>query len=105
MTKPIIIQTTTDNQDWTDRLIKILLENRLSADVQLSDIRSYYWWKGEVRSKNETLLTIKTRESNFSKIEKVIRENSAYEVPQIIVTPIIGGGTDYLDWIEQETKN
>jgi len=104
MTKPIIIQTTTDNQDWTDSLVKILLENRLSADVQLSDIRSHYWWKDEVRSKNETLLTIKTRESNFLKIEKVIKENSSYEVPQIIVTPIIGGSADYLNWIEEEAK-
>ena len=103
MTKPIIIQTTTDNQDWTNALIQGLVESRLVADVQLSDINSYYWWHGEVRNKKETLLTIKTKESLFNAVEQVIRQHSAYEVPQIIVTPIIGGGADYLDWIKTET--
>lgn len=101
---PIIIQTTTDNTEWTNKLVTNLLENRLCADVQLSEITSNYWWKGEVRNKQETLLTIKTREDLFADVEKIIRDVSSYEVPQIIVTPIIGGGADYLNWIETETQ-
>jgi periplasmic divalent cation tolerance protein len=104
MTKPIIIQTTTDNPKWTQDLITALLENRLSADVQLTEIYSNYWWQGKVRNKNETLLTIKTKESLFSQVEKVILANSSYEVPQIIATPIINGNDNYLNWIKQETK-
>ncbi|MDR0741812.1 MAG: divalent-cation tolerance protein CutA [Rickettsiales bacterium] len=104
MNKPIIIQTTTDNQDWTKKLTTALLENRLSADVQSSDIGSNYWWKGEIRTKNETLLTIKTKESLFKDVEKIIRDNSLYETPQIIAAPIINGGKDYLDWIKEETN-
>ena len=105
MNEYIIIQTTTDNSEWMDNLIRALLENHLSADVQLSEIKSHYWWKGEVRNKAETLLTIKTKQSLFGAVESAIREHSLYEIPQIIMTPIVGGGTDYLNWIGVETKN
>ena len=104
MTQPIIIQTTVDNQAWADKLIASLVESRLSADVQLSDIHSYYWWDGAVQNKKETLLTIKTREDLISDVENTIRQHSEYQVPQIIVIPIIGGGADYLNWINTETK-
>lgn len=104
MTSAIIIQTTTDNEPWTTKLVQTLLENHLSADVQLSEIHSHYWWDGKINFKDETLLTIKTRADLFEMVEKTIRENSEYKVPQIIVTPIVNGGKDYLYWIDKETR-
>ncbi len=103
MDKYLLIQTTTANDEWSTKLINVLLENRLSADVQVSSIDSHYWWKGKVNNKTESLLSIKTRADLFDKVMAAIKECSEYEVPQIIATPIIAGSSDYLDWIKENT--
>ena len=41
---------------------------------------------------------------HFKKIEAWIKENHSYEVPQIVAIPIIDGSSEYLDWIDNETK-
>lgn len=103
MDKYLMIQTTTDNKEWTEKLINALLENKLSADVQVSDIDSHYWWKSKVNNKPEKLLSIKTRADLFEKVMATIKECSEYEVPQIIAIPIVMGSSDYLDWIKEST--
>lgn len=105
MVKYLLIQTTTDNKKWTNRLIKTLLENRLSADVQVSVIDSHYWWENKINNKKENLLSIKTRADLFKKVESAIQECSEYDVPQIIATPINQGSFDYLNWIKENTIN
>ncbi|MBO7509024.1 MAG: divalent-cation tolerance protein CutA [Alphaproteobacteria bacterium] len=103
MDKYLLIQTTTDNDKWTTNLVKALLENKLSADVQVSSIDSHYWWKGKVNNKVESLLSIKTRADLFEQVKATIKEYSEYEVPQIIATPIVAGSSDYLNWIKEST--
>ena len=103
MDKYVLIQTTTDNEAWTAKLIKVLLENKLSADVQVSVIDSHYWWQGEIHNKQEQLLSIKTRADLIERLESAIKECSEYDVPQIIATPIIAGSSDYLWWIKENT--
>ena len=104
MTEYCIIFTTANDADQASKITNALLPAHLAADVQTADIASAYWWKGEVRRKPEILLQIKTRTELFPAVEKIIRENHTYEVPQIIAIPIIAGGADYLDWIKDETK-
>lgn len=105
MTDYILIQTTTDNDEWTTKLVKALLENKISADVQIARIDSHYWWNNSIQNKAESLLSIKTRAELIKKAEEVIKTCSEYEVPQIIAIPIIAGSLDYLDWIKENTSS
>lgn len=105
MVKYLLIQTTTDNKKWTTRLIKTLLENRLSADVHVSVIDSHYWWQNKIHNKTEYLLSIKTRARLIKKVESAIKECSEYDVPQIIAIPIVSGSSDYLNWIKENTTH
>ncbi|MCL2331625.1 MAG: divalent-cation tolerance protein CutA [Proteobacteria bacterium] len=104
MTEYCIIFTTANDAAQAKKITDALLPAHAAADVQTTEISSAYWWKGEVRKKPEILLQIKTRAELFPAVEKIIRENHTYEVPQIIAIPIIAGGKDYLDWIKEETK-
>jgi len=104
LTEYCVIFTTANDAASAQRITDALLPQHLAADVQTSEISSAYWWKGEVKNKPEILLTIKTRAELFPAVEKVIRENHSYEVPQIIAIPIIAGSSDYLDWIKTETE-
>jgi len=99
-----LIFTTANDAEQATKITDAVLSARAAASVQASDIASSYWWRGSVQNKPEILLTIETRMELFGTVEKIIRENHTYEVPQIIAIPIIAGGTDYLDWIKTETK-
>nr|AGS53911.1 periplasmic divalent cation tolerance protein cutA [uncultured bacterium contig00078] len=98
-----IVLTTTAAQEEADKIAAVLLENRLAACVQISPVTSVYRWKGKVERDNELRLVIKTTDELYPKVEKLIKENHSYEVPQIVKTPITGGLPEYLDWISGET--
>jgi periplasmic divalent cation tolerance protein len=99
-----IVLTTTATREEADKIAALLLENRLAACVQISPVTSVYRWKGNVERENELRLVIKTTDELYDKVEKLIKENHSYEVPQIVKTPITGGLPEYLDWIAEETK-
>lgn len=104
MNKYIMITTTFDNKEEANKIIKILLEERLVSCCQLSTITSSYHWKSNVEQADEFLLQMKTKKELFKEIEKIILENHSYETPQLIAYDIVDGYKGYLEWIGEETK-
>ena len=81
----------------------LLVSKRLAACVQiLPGLESHYRWRGKRETAKEVLLLIKTRLSNYKKLERTLLENHPYEVPEIICLPITRGSRSYLDWISGE---
>lgn len=104
MTKYIMITTTFDNKEEANRIIELLLKERLVSCCQLSNITSSYHWKGNIEHNDEFLLQMKSKKSLYKEIEKIILENHSYETPQLIAYDIVDGYTGYLNWIEEETR-
>jgi len=98
-----LIITTTPNEQEARSLTKSILESRLAACVQLSNISSYYLWDNEVNNDNEVKLLIKTKKSLYDKLESYIIENHSYDTPEIIMLNIDDGNEKYLDWIKEVT--
>jgi Uncharacterized protein involved in tolerance to divalent cations len=83
-------------------LAKLLVEKKLAACVNVvKGLRSFYWWKGKIEEDDEELLIIKTSREAYGELEKQIKENHPYTVPEIIALPIILGNPDYLAWIDE----
>ena len=99
----VTLTTTIDSPAKAGKLARQIVRSRLAACVQSMPIRSVYWWKKSVESAGEILLIAKTRASRAKALIGFIQERHPYEVPEIVVTPIIGGSKDYLTWIEKET--
>ncbi len=100
----IIVTTTTSTKDEAKQLASILLEKELAACIQINPIESIYRWKGEIECEEEFRLTIKSKVAHYDEIEKMIKENHSYEVPQIVMTLIDKGSDEYLNWIDENTK-
>ena len=98
-----VVLSTTASQEEADKIAKALLENRAAACVQFTPIVSLYRWKGTIERTDEVRLLIKTTDALYPRVEKLIRENHSYEVPQIVKLPISAGLPEYLGWISQET--
>jgi periplasmic divalent cation tolerance protein len=98
--KFIIISTTYPNLDKAKNLAKILLEKKLAACLQFCQIESIYNWQHKVTQNSEILVTIKTIEPFYDRIEEIIINDHEYEVPEIISTLINRGSDKYLSWIK-----
>ena len=105
LTPYLLVLTTASSRSEARKLARVLLKEKLAACVNLiPDTESHYWWKGRVERAGEILLLIKTKKSAFKKVEKTIRENHSYSVPEIIGLPIEKGSRPYLDWLAKEIR-
>ncbi|MDE1857038.1 MAG: divalent-cation tolerance protein CutA [Candidatus Micrarchaeota archaeon] len=100
MEKFVQVTTTFGSYAEARKFARILVEKRLAACVQITPIASTYRWKGKIREEKEHLVLIKTKVSALDGIGGEIAGISGYELPEMIVTPIIGGNDDYLGWVD-----
>lgn len=104
MEQYIMITTTFDNKDEANKIMDLLLKERLVSCCQLSNITSAYHWKGKIEKADEYLLQMKSKKELYKEIEKIILDNHSYETPQIVAYDIVHGYSEYLKWIDDETK-
>jgi len=98
-----LVITTVPDREEAEKLAEGILGNRLSACVQMADIRSFFLWEGAMQKESEVALYIKTTEALYSELEAYILENHSYDVPEIIKLPLTGGLPAYLNWLDSTT--
>jgi periplasmic divalent cation tolerance protein len=107
-TPPRIVQVqfAVDDAAAADRIAEALLDERLVACAQRTvPITSRYRWKGSLESADEWLVLLKTRAELAERVVARVVEDHPYDVPEVIVLPVIGGAPDYLDWIDEVTSD
>ena len=72
--------------------------------MQVTPIQSTYRWKGKVEEAEEYLLIMKTQTRMYTLLEKAIREQHPYELPEILRLPVDGGFHPYLEWIKENVE-
>ena len=85
----------------SESLARALVEEKLVACVNATQVTSFFKWEGQFERDDETLLIIKTRSDLIKKVIARINELHSYEVPEIIALPIADGNEAYLDWIRE----
>lgn len=99
------IYSTVDDIKVARRISKTLVEEQLVACVNIiPKIESYYRWKGKIENEKEIVIIAKTIDKNVKKTLQKIKKLHPYDLPDIIVLPIIGGNKEYLNYISNETK-
>ncbi|PCH59817.1 MAG: hypothetical protein COC05_05980 [Gammaproteobacteria bacterium] len=87
-------------------LARLLVTKKAAACVNIiSNIRSIYRWQDKIEDDNENMLIIKTKTAALGKLSQLIKQHHPYELPEMIVTPIIAGLADYLNWIDTTIDN
>jgi len=100
MEKDFVVVLCTAGVKESEKIARLLVEEKLAACVNVAEVNSYYRWKGEFCEDNEALLIIKTEKSRVDKIIERIKEVHSYELPEIIALPIAAGYDKYLAWVE-----
>jgi periplasmic divalent cation tolerance protein len=102
--KEITVIFSTAPCDKSASLARVLIEKHLVACVNVVTVRSYYQWKGEYCDEEEHLLVIKTPREKAGEVIAEIKTQHPYELPEIIVLPVIDGYPPYLEWVHEETQ-
>jgi len=91
--------------DKAETIARVMLEKRVAAGVNMVPaLSSLYWWKNNIESAKETLLVVKTCLDAIKDLERVVKGIHPYDVPQIVLLPIVTGNRDYLEWIDREVE-
>ena len=100
-----LIYITTSGEEEAIAIGELIVKERLAACSNIiSDMKSIYWWQGDLEKDNESILILKTLEENVDKIIDRVKEVHSYDNPCIIALPIFKAYEDYLNWIKEEIK-
>src|SRR5262245_58463747 len=103
MTEYVQVTTTTGTRHDADQIAAELVSRRLAACVQVTGpIASTFRWQGKIENAEEWMCIAKTIKNQLSGIQKLFDEIHPYDVPEVIVMPIVEGSADYLKWLDDQ---
>ncbi|MBB3666142.1 MULTISPECIES: divalent-cation tolerance protein CutA [Prauserella salsuginis group] len=101
----VVVVTTTDSEEAARGLAAAAVEARLGACAQVvGPITSVYRWEGAIETDAEWRVEVKTAGDRAESLVALLTERHTYDVPEVIVTPVVGGHADYLSWLVEETR-
>lgn len=82
------------------------MTERLAACVHVAGpITSIYRWQGAVEQATEWTCSCKTTPAVATALVARIRGLHPYQVPEILVTPVLDGALEYFAWIETAVRS
>jgi len=100
----VVIYSTIDKVTTAKKIAQTLVLEKLVACVNIIlKIQSIYRWQDNIENNEEVLFIAKTTDKKVKKTIRRIKQLHSYEVPEVIALPIVGGLTEYLQYIEDET--
>ena len=99
-----IVYITTRNSGEAKKISHHLLQKKLIACANIFPIESMYWWDKEIQEDVEFVILAKTKDENYEKVEKAVKELHEYDIPAIYSWKADKVSKDYSDWVEKETK-
>ncbi len=101
----IAVITTVDQREQAHRIATTLVQRRLAACAQISEIDSIYRWQGEVRQEPELRILFKTTAEAYAALEAALRELHPYALPQIVALPVEQVFAPYAQWVNEQVDS
>ena len=102
--KIIAVFTTTGNLQEARTIASTLIERKLAACAQISEIESFYHWNGAVQNEREYRVLVKTTDGMYDAVERSIRDLHSYELPAIFSVPVDKAYVAYAQWISDNSS-
>lgn len=98
-----IAYVTAANADEAAQIARALIEDRLAACANVTpSVRSFYRWEGQIADDEEAVIVLKTHQSRSAALIERVRELHSYDVPCVVLVPLVDGNPEYLDWLTAE---
>ncbi len=100
----VVIFVTASGEEEGVKIASALVSEEIVACANMiSGVRSIFKWKGKIEDEREVMLVIKTQAARTPEVIARVKTLHSYDVPEIIVLPILDGNPSYLQWIEEVT--
>lgn len=98
----VVAFSTCPDESVAQRLAEALVSEGLAACVnRVAAVQSTYVWDGRLQDDAEVLLIIKSTAARIPSLEQRLKELHPYELPEFVVTSVMGGNEPYLEWIRR----
>lgn len=98
---PIAVVTTVASRAEAVTLARALVQRRLAACAQISEIESIYRWQGAVQQAPECRIVLKTTRERYAELQRALCELHPYELPAIHALAFDAVHAPYAEWIAQ----
>lgn len=100
----VVALSTAADARQAERIARALVEERVIACASLvPGLTSIYRWEGAVQAEPEVLLVMKTRRALVPRLKERLPQLHPYEVPELVVTPLVDGLDPYCRWVREST--
>ena len=96
----ILLALTSCKKEDAPKLSRLLLEEKLAACVSAIPAKSAYRWKGKLERAKEAILVIKTAPELKAKLERFLKGNHPYELPEIVFLQA-DSSEEYGRWLKE----
>lgn len=106
MTEVVQLTTTVGDESLATRIAQTVVEEGLAACAQVQGpITSIYSWHGSTERSTEWYCHCKTAKLQVDRLRTRVLQLHTYDVPEVIVVPIIAGHEPYLAWVCDQTRS
>ena len=102
--KTIVVLTTIDNLEDARAIASALVERKLAACVQVSEIESVYTWQGAVQNDTEYRVMAKTTADRYPDVEAAILDLHSYDLPAIYALDVAEAYAPYAEWVANNSN-
>jgi periplasmic divalent cation tolerance protein len=81
--KIMAVFTSVGNHEEAKLIARTMVEKKLAACSQISEIESFYHWNGSVQNEKEYRIMFKADAKNYNAIENLINKMHSYDLPAI----------------------
>ncbi len=100
-----VVFATAGSEEQAEAIARALVGERLAACVNvIGPVHSIYRWRDAIEDEREYLLMVKTRGTNYIKVEQRIRALHSYEVPEVMSGVIDRASPPYARWLLESTS-
>jgi len=102
----VIVLTTFPADGGAEMVARKLVEVRLVACVNILPVMdSIYRWEGRIDQAREQQVVMKTAHDRVDELKRRLEELHPFDVPELLVLPVTGGGDRYLAWILESVRS
>ena len=86
------------------KIINALLENKHCACIKQSNVKSSFFWDGEIQNDTEVLLIIESTEEKFEDIDTTIKKLHSYDQYVLTCIPVSKTNSGVIEWMEESLQ-
>jgi periplasmic divalent cation tolerance protein len=101
----VVALSTCPTSDKAAEIARALVREGLIACMNIvPQVRSVYFWDGELCDSAEVLCVMKTRKDRIEALRERLLSLHPYEIPELVVLDVTDGNEQYLSWIDASCR-